>query len=106
MDQAQAAAAENRRLRDLLGWRQVSPWQLQPARVIGRDTAAWWHTAYISAGSREGLTPNLPVLAAEGLVRRLVPLGPVTSALLLFVAHALMASAIRRFDPGLDRIEI
>lgn len=96
LDQAEAAAAENRRLRDLLGWRQVSPWQLKPARVIGRDTSVWWHTVYISAGSRDGLKPNLPVLAAEGLVGRLGTVGPVTSEVLLVGAPKCRVAVVVR----------
>ena len=83
LEQARTAREENRRLRELLGWRQTSPWQLKAARVIARDPAAWWRTVYINAGRRDGLKPNLPVLAAEGLVGRLGTVGKVTSEVLL-----------------------
>jgi rod shape-determining protein MreC len=81
--QTEEALEENRRLRSLLGWREVSPWRLQAARVIARDTASWWRTVYIDAGARDGLQPDLPVLAAEGLVGRLGTVGPVSSEVIL-----------------------
>lgn len=81
--QVEEALDENRRLRSLLGWREVSPWRLQAARVIARDTASWWRTVYIDAGTRDGLKPDLPVLAAEGLVGRLGAVGPFSSEVVL-----------------------
>ncbi len=80
---AQAAKEQNRRLRSLLGWREVSPWRLRPARVIARDPSGWWQTVRISAGKRDGLQENLPVLAAEGLVGRVGAVGAVTSEVIL-----------------------
>ncbi len=81
--QAQADREENRRLRDLLGWREVSSWRLHPARVIARDPSGWWQTVRIDVGSRDGLTVDLPVLAAEGLVGRVSGVGLAMSEVVL-----------------------
>lgn len=83
LTQFQEAWEENRRLRELLGWREVSPWRLVPARVMARDTAAWWDTVYIDAGARQGLRPDLPVLAQEGLIGRLGEVGPESAEVIL-----------------------
>lgn len=80
---AEAAREENRRLRNLLGWREVSPWRLKPARVIARDPAGWWQTVRIDVGTRDGVQPNLPVLAPEGLVGRLGDVGVATAEVVL-----------------------
>lgn len=81
--QAQADREENRRLRELLGWREVSTWRLHPARVVARDPAGWWRTMRIDAGRRDGLEVDLPVLAAEGLVGRISSVGLATAEVVL-----------------------
>lgn len=66
--QAEEMAAENDRLRQLVGWQKRLPWKVKPARVILRDPANWWRTVQIDLGTRDGLSNNLPVLTAEGLL--------------------------------------
>jgi rod shape-determining protein MreC len=68
--QAAATARENDQLRASLGWQRQVPWKLKLANVIMRDPANWWRTIQIDLGSRDGLTNNLPVLTADGLVGR------------------------------------
>jgi rod shape-determining protein MreC len=70
--QTAEASRENARLRQLLGWREQSPWKgkLKLARVTLREPANWWRSIQVDLGSRDGLRPNLPVLTAEGLVGR------------------------------------
>lgn len=65
-------ARENARLRQLLAWREKSPWgnRLKLGRVVLRDPANWWRSVQIDLGSRDGLRVNLPVLTPEGLVGR------------------------------------
>jgi rod shape-determining protein MreC len=65
---AQEIERENGRLRQLLGWREQSPWKsrLKPANVILWDPANWWRSVQIDLGSRDGVSTNLPVLAADG----------------------------------------
>jgi rod shape-determining protein MreC len=70
-------ARENARLRQLLGWRDQSPWrhQLKLARVVLREPANWWRTVQIDLGSRDGIRTNLSVLTVEGLVGRVASVG-------------------------------
>jgi rod shape-determining protein MreC len=68
--QATATARENDQLRTLLGQQKQMPWKLKLANVVMRDPANWWRTIQIDLGSRDGLTNNLPVLTADGLVGR------------------------------------
>jgi rod shape-determining protein MreC len=68
--QAAATARENDQLRTLLGQQKQMPWKLKLANVVMRDPANWWRTIQIDLGSRDGLTNNLPVLTADGLVGR------------------------------------
>lgn len=81
--QADAIASENDQLRSLLGWEKQQPWKLRLARVVTRDPANWWRTVEIDLGSRDGLTANLPVLTADGLVGRISSVGLTRSQVIL-----------------------
>jgi len=83
--QAAEAARENTRLRQLVGWREQSPWKdkLKLARVVLRDPANWWRTVQIDLGSRDGVRTNLPVLTTEGLVGRIAAVSLNQSQVLL-----------------------
>src|ERR1019366_4446114 len=78
-----ATALENNQLRSLVGWQRQAPWKLKLANVIMRDPANWWHTVEIDLGSRDGLTNNLPVLTADGLVGRVSSVGYTSSQVIL-----------------------
>jgi rod shape-determining protein MreC len=81
--QAAATARENDQLRAAIGWHQQVPWKLKLARVVMRDPANWWRTVEINLGSRDGLTNNLPVLTADGLVGRVSSVGLYSSQVVL-----------------------
>lgn len=66
--QAEEAMRENARLRQLLGFRQRTRWNLKPARVVLWDPANWWRTIQIDVGSRDGLSNGLPVLTPQGFL--------------------------------------
>ena len=57
---------ENGRLRQALGFKQNSPWELKLARVIGREPSNWWKMILINAGSNDGIKVNQTVLATTG----------------------------------------
>ncbi len=88
------ALRENNRLRDLIGWQKQSPWKLKPARVVLRDPANWWRSVQIDLGRRDGLVPNLPVLAPEGLVGRVALVGLTRSQVLLLGDPSCRVSAL------------
>jgi rod shape-determining protein MreC len=81
--QAQATERENEQFRDFYGWEKQQPWKLKLARVITRDPANWWRTVEIDMGSHDGITPNLPVLTADGLVGRISSVGLTRSQVVL-----------------------
>ena len=83
LDRIRASEEENRRLRQLVGWQQASPWKSKPCRVLARDTANWWRTLQVDAGTREGLRPGLPVVVPEGLVGRLDRVGFASAEVVL-----------------------
>ena len=59
---------ENIKLRATLDYRERSAFRLLPATVLTRDHSAWWNTIKINRGSKDGITPDMPVITARGLV--------------------------------------
>lgn len=92
--QAGSTTRENDQLRSALGWQRQQPWKLKFASVTLRDPANWWRTIEIDLGSRDGITPNLPVLNAEGLVGRVASVGLTRSQVVLLTDPNCKASAI------------
>ena len=80
---AEELSKENNRLRAALGWQKQMTWRLKPSRVVGRDPANWWRNIKIDVGSRDGVTNNLAVLTAEGLVGRISEVGYSQSTVVL-----------------------
>jgi rod shape-determining protein MreC len=66
---------ENDRLRRQAGFPQQTPWKVKMAQVVGRDPSNWWRTLIIDRGSRDGIRPNMAVIAPEGLVGRVSVVG-------------------------------
>ena len=75
--QASEYAAENARLRALLGYKQAaSQFDLVAARVIGREADSWSHMIVIDRGTMDGVHENMPVVTEKGLVGHVVEAGP------------------------------
>jgi rod shape-determining protein MreC len=83
--QAAETTRENTRLRQLVGWKEKSPWKVKLARVVARDPANWWRAVQIDRGSLDELRDNLPVLTPDGrLIGRVSAVG-LTSARVLLI---------------------
>jgi rod shape-determining protein MreC len=83
LNQAEEVVRENARLRQHLGFAKQNPGKFRLARVVGRDPANWWRNIRIDIGSRDGVTANLPVQTAEGLVGRVGEVGYTQSLVVL-----------------------
>lgn len=79
------AAAETEQLRELLESPGTKGVRFVPARVVavGAQGAAGPARVTIDVGSRDGISTDLTVVAARGLVGRVVSTGPWTSDVLL-----------------------
>ena len=75
-------------LNALFKFNQQSTYELTAARIIVRKNSAWFRQATIDKGSNEGIAPGSPVIVPDGLVGRVVKVGPEESEI-LFVTDEL-----------------
>ena len=78
-------AREAQRLRELLQLRAVLPLQALVAEVIARDGVPWFRTVTLDKGSRHGVALNAPVISPNGVVGRVIRLGPEASVVQLLL---------------------
>jgi rod shape-determining protein MreC len=74
--QLREEAAENTRLRDMLGFEQSTPLILIPARVVARDPSPIFKSVVIDAGKNKGVVPYMPVASRQGVVGKVVQVMP------------------------------
>jgi rod shape-determining protein MreC len=79
----QALAADNARLRALLGLRAASGIPSLPAAVISRQTGGWWQQVVIGKGAIAGVRAGQPVLAPGGLIGLVASVTPTTATVTL-----------------------
>lgn len=78
-------AAENKRLRNLLSFKEKYSYKIIPAEIIGRDPSSWFKTIMIDKGSNCGITPGSGVLTPDGVVGRVISASENTSKILLII---------------------
>lgn len=76
ISQLEEHALETQRLQGLLAMRETSRANYLAARIVGKDATNWFKTLLIDRGSQAGLRRNLPVVAPDGLVGRVVEVTP------------------------------
>jgi rod shape-determining protein MreC len=79
----QALAADNARLRDLLGLQRASADKALPAPVISRQMGGWWQQVVIGKGAIAGVRVGQPVLAPGGLIGLVASVTPATATITL-----------------------
>lgn len=79
LEKTRGLSSENARLRSLLELKQKSNYKILPARIIGRDSSAWFDTSIINRGSLDGVKLNMAVVTDGGLVGRITAVSPLTS---------------------------
>lgn len=88
------ALAANARLKALLDLKGTLESPSLAVSVIGEDSSAWFKTLVVDRGSSDGLSEGMPVVAAGGVVGRLVKVAPGSSRVLLLTDHASAIAAI------------
>jgi rod shape-determining protein MreC len=91
---AHEAKSENERLKGLLGLKERTGYDQVAARVIARDPSVWFNTITINCGSSSGVTLNMPVVTAGGIVGRVIVVSPVTAQVMLITDEKAAAGAV------------
>ncbi len=79
------AQKENERLRRMLGFKEETPYQLLPAKVIARDPSNWTDTIIIGVGEKDGVKKNMAVVTELGLVGHIISVTNYTARVLLLI---------------------
>jgi rod shape-determining protein MreC len=75
---------ENQQLREQLSVKRERPdFQLTSARVVGYDANPLVRSITIDIGTRDGIAAGMTVITGDGLVGRVLRVGPTTSRVLL-----------------------
>ncbi len=85
LEQASLAedAKQGQRLQHLLDFKQHYVYQTVPAQVIGTSGTDQSRILYIDKGLKDGFTPDMPVMTADGIVGKLKDVFDHTSQVLL-----------------------
>jgi rod shape-determining protein MreC len=83
IQQLSEQAAEARRLRDLLEFKNRLPFQTVAAEVIGTSPGESSNAVFIDKGTDAGLTPDLAVITPAGVAGKLVAVFPHSAQVLL-----------------------
>lgn len=73
------------RLRELLQFKESIRSPMVAAQVIGRDPTGWFESILIDKGTHAGLSLNMPVVDARGVIGRLVAVSPGYAKVLLII---------------------
>lgn len=95
-----ALAEENRRLKALLGVVETTERPVATTRLVASTSASTRRFAIIGAGSRQGVAVRMPVRGANGLVGRVLEVGPNTARVLL-VTDTENVVPVRRASDGI-----
>jgi rod shape-determining protein MreC len=87
--------AENIHLGDLLELKQALALKAVAANVIGADASGLARTLVLAGGADQGFEAGMGVLSTEGVVGKLIAVGPSSSRVLLINDHN---SALDAFD--------
>jgi len=98
--EADAIAAENRRLKQLLGLSRNGPVPVTVTRFTGSTSTSTRRFATIGAGRNDGVAPGMPVRSERGLVGRVLQVG-AGSARVLLVTDTESLVPVRRAKDGL-----
>lgn len=88
------ALVANTRMKALLDLKGALESPSIAVAVIGEDSSAWFKTLLVDRGSADGLLEGMPVVAAGGVVGRLVKVAPQSSRVLLLTDHASAIAAL------------
>lgn len=96
--EAEAVRQENRRLKAALGLTSDEDAPVARGRLIGSTSSSTRRFAYISAGSADGVRPEMPVVSPMGLVGRILEAGRHSARVMLLTDSESMVPVRRVGD--------
>jgi rod shape-determining protein MreC len=89
---------ENARLKEMLAFKQESPFKLLASRVISRDPSSWWNTVLVNRGwaDDKSLDKDLPVVSPRGLVGKTGTVSRYATEVILLVDENCKVAAVSR----------
>ncbi len=91
---ARQARDENERLKKLLDFKEGAGYGVVPALVIARDPSVWFNSVHLNRGTLQGVDVNMPVATPEGIVGRVVAVGPISAQVMLLTDERSAAGAV------------
>lgn len=76
LNETREKAAQLESLRSAYGLEGTPAYQRVNATVIARDTSLWFKRLTIDKGTLDGVKRNMPVVTAQGIVGRVISVGP------------------------------
>jgi len=78
---------ENQRLLKLLNYKKEKEnnYELEIAKVIGRDPSSWYETLTVNKGSKQGVEVEMTVVNSNGLIGRVIRVTNNTAEILLIL---------------------
>lgn len=96
--ETEALKRENLRLKAELGLREGDAKPVARARLIGSTSSSARRFAYISAGTADGVRPEMPVVSPMGLVGRVLEAGAHSARVMLLTDSESMVPVRRSTD--------
>lgn len=87
---------ENRRLREMLDFKEKSSYTLAPANVIARDPSGWFSVIVINKGYDDGIIKDMAVINNDGLVGNVISVSRTSSKVLLLTDSRRAVSGVVR----------
>ncbi len=87
---------ENRRLREMLSFKEKSSYGLLPAEVTARDPSGWFSTVVINRGYSDGVARDMAVINNDGLVGSIISVSRNSSKVLLLTDSRRAVSGVVR----------
>ena len=100
LTQYKEVQAENKRLRQLLGFKSSHPqFDVMAAEVIGRDFGTWSNTLTINHGHNDGIEKYMPVISPQGVVGFISDVYPYSSRVQLMLdPRTSIGAVVQRLD--------
>jgi rod shape-determining protein MreC len=88
-------SAENARLREMLGFREASPYRLRACRVVSREPSSWWDSVQVNVGWSDdpSLAKDQPVVSPRGVVGKTGTVSKYVTDVILLVNENCSISA-------------